>query len=249
MNTQSFYPTVIPEDPQLAPAVGGTTFDQWRTSQQHHPLPSLTAEDKSELAALTSRDFPSRALYGRYLRSILEELTGQLPDGVTVTFHETSASSVRPSGNKTFDVGLANGTSLTADSVVLALGHVPSRLNAEQRELRSSAAQLGLRYLPPAVPADVDWQEVPAGEPVLVRGMGLNFFDAMVQLTEARGGKFIDAGPVLTYEPSGQEPLIIAASRRGTPYRAKAALEGYYAESVKLRYLTDAALARFAAGV
>ncbi|UZX01915.1 FAD/NAD(P)-binding protein [Arthrobacter sp. CDRTa11] len=247
MNTQSFYPTVIPEDPQLAPAISGTTFDQWRNRQQHHPLPSLTAEEKAELAALTSRDFPSRALYGRYLRSTLEELTSQLPDGVTVTFHETSASTVRRSGKETFDVGLANGASLTADSVVLALGHIPSRLNAEQRELLASADRLGLRYLPPAVPADVDWQEVPPGEPVLVRGMGLNFFDAMVQLTEARGGKFIDAGPVLTYEPSGQEPLIIAASRRGTPYRAKAALEGYYPESVKLRYLTDAALARFAA--
>ncbi|WP_457965666.1 FAD/NAD(P)-binding protein [Arthrobacter sp. D1-29] len=247
MNTQSFYPTVIPEDPQLAPAISGTTFDQWRNRQQHRPLPSLTAEERAELAALTSRDFPSRALYGRYLRSTLEELTGQLPDGVTVTFHETSASTVRRSGKETFDVGLANGASLTADSVVLALGHIPSRLNAEQRELLSSAGQLGLRYLPPAVPADVDWQEVPAGEPVLVRGMGLNFFDAMVQLTEARGGKFIDSGPVLTYEPSGQEPLIIAASRRGTPYRTKAVLQGYYPESVKLRYLTDAALARFAA--
>ncbi|MBT2533218.1 FAD/NAD(P)-binding protein [Arthrobacter sp. ISL-48] len=246
MNTQSFYPTVIPEDPGLAPPVAGTTFDQWRVRQQHDPQPSLTEDDCSELAALGSTDFPSRALYGRYLRCILEELTAQLPDGVTITFHETSALSVRPAGNGTFDVGLAGGGSLTADSVVLALGHIPSRLNPEQRELQSSARQLGLRYLPPSIPADVDWSEIPAGEPVLVRGMGLNFFDAVGQLTEGRGGKFIDAGNRLEYEPSGQEPLIIAASRRGTPYRAKAALDGYYPASVKLRFLTEAALERFA---
>ncbi len=263
MNTQSFYPTVIPEDPRLAPPVAGTTFDRWRARQQREPMPALTLDERSELAALGTRDFPSRALYGRYLRCTLDELTAKLPDGVTVCFHETTAVSVRPSRDgtagtlgesaaggtapSTFDVGLAGGGSVTVDSVVLALGHLASRLNPEQRELQASAAQLGLSYFPPAVPADVDWAAVPAGEPVLVRGMGLNFFDAMGQLTEGRGGKFIDAGTRLEYQPSGQEPLIIAASRRGTPYRAKAALAGYYPASVTLRYLTDAALERFAA--
>jgi hypothetical protein len=95
---------------------------------------------------------------------------------------------------------------------------------------------------------------------VLVRGMGLNFFDVMGQLTEGRGGKYVDAvgqGPPgasgrfgLEYLPSGQEPKVIAASRRGTPYRAKATLAGYYPGAVTLRYLTKAALARFtAAGI
>ncbi|MET4146064.1 FAD/NAD(P)-binding protein [Arthrobacter sp. UYCo732] len=257
MNTQSFYPTVIPEDPRLALPLAGTTFNRWRAQQHLDPVPSLTPDELDELAALESRDFPSRALYGRYLRCTVEDLLGQLPDGVTVVFHETAALSVRSAGNGGtgarptgaggFAVGLANDTSLTVDSVVLALGHIPSRLNPEQRELQSSAGQLGLRYFPPAVPADVDWSAIPAGEPVLVRGMGLNFFDAMGQLTEGRGGKFVDAGTMLEYQPSGQEPLIVAASRRGTPYRAKAALDGYYPSSVTLRYLTEAALARFAA--
>lgn len=252
MNTQSFYPTLIPEDPALPAAVAGTTFDRWRERQQQDPLPSLTTDERAELAVLGSNDFPSRALYGRYLRSTLEDLLAEAPDGVTIEFHETSALSVHPVGDGTFAVGLATGAAIRADSVVLALGHIPSRLNPEQRELQASAEQLGLRYLPPAVPADVDWAAIPAGEPVLVRGMGLNFFDTMVQLTEGRGGKFTAGGPAgrLEYEPSGQEPFIIAASRRGTPYRAKAALEGYYASSVTLRYLTEAALDRFeAAGI
>ncbi len=252
MNTQSFYPTVIPEDPRLARPLAGTTFDRWRAGQQLNPLPSLTPDELAELAALGSRDFPSRAIYGRYLRCTVADLLEQLPDGVTVAFHETEALSVLPSadGGTAYDVGLAGGASLAADSVVLALGHIPSKLNIEQRELQASAAQLGLRYFPPAVPADVDWSTIPAGEPVLVRGMGLNFFDVMGQLTEGRGGKFVDAGPRLEYQPSGREPLIVAASRRGTPYRAKAALDGYYPSSVTLRYLTEATLGRFeAAGI
>ncbi|MFF2346613.1 FAD/NAD(P)-binding protein [Pseudarthrobacter sp. NPDC058119] len=244
MNTQSFYPTLVPEDPALPAPVAGRTFDQWRATQQRDPLPSLTAEERAELASLGSNDFPSRALYGRYLRCTVEELLGNASDAVTVEFHETTATSVRPLGDGTFDVGLATGAAIRAGSVVLALGHIPSRLNPEQRGLEAAAGQLGLEYFPPAVPADVDWSRIPAGEPVLVRGMGLNFFDTMGQLTEGRGGKFVPNGSGLAYEPSGQEPRIIAASRRGTPYRAKAALDGYYASSVTLRYLTEATIDR-----
>ena len=254
MNTQSFYPTVIPEDPDLARPLAGHTFDRWRELQQQ-PDPSLTAEDRAELTGLGSADFASRALYGRYLRSTLEELLSRLPAGATVDFHDTTATSVRHAaatgpgdgGRVRFDVGLADGAVLTVDSVVLALGHLESRLNPEQRELQAAAAELGLLYLPPAAPADVDWSLVPAVKPVLVRGMGLNFFDAMGQLTEGRGGQFRPGeNGGLSYLPSGREPLIIAASRRGTPYRAKAALAGYYPEAVALRYCTESAVAKFA---
>jgi hypothetical protein len=250
MNTQSFYPTVVPEDPELAAPVAGSTFEKWRAAQQQSPHRSLTEDERHELAGLGSRDFPSRALYGRYLRATLDELLAHLPEGVTVRFHRTTATAVRPAGDGTFDVELEDGAPLTVGSVVLALGHLDARLNAEQRELQAGAGQLGLLYVPPAVPADVDWSVVPAGRPVLVRGMGLNFFDVMGQLTEGRGGKFVarqDDGAGLAYLPSGDEPLIVAASRRGTPYRAKANLAGYYPSGVTLRYCTEAAVQRFAA--
>jgi hypothetical protein len=262
MNTQSFYPTLVPEDTGLAAPVAGTTFDRWRTAQQHSPLPELSDDERAELAVLGSGDFPSRAIYGRYLRSTLEELLAALPDGVTVEMHQATATAARRQPDGRFEVeldpveldgggldggGLNDGGTLTVDSVVLALGHLASRLSPEQRELQAAAAQFGLRYLPPAVPADVDWGVIPAQEPVLVRGMGLNFFDVMGQLTEGRGGKFVEAGDGLEYLPSGQEPLILAASRRGTPYRSKANLAGYYPASVTLRYFTGKALQRFSA--
>ncbi|MFF2314672.1 FAD/NAD(P)-binding protein [Arthrobacter sp. NPDC058097] len=247
MNTQSFYPTLVPEDTGLAAPVAGTTFDRWRRAQQHSPLPELSDDERAELAVLGSGDFPSRAIYGRYLQSTLEELLAALPDGVTLEMHQATATAARRRPDGKFDVELAGHGTLTVDSVVLALGHLASRLSPEQRELQAAAAQLGLRYLPPAVPADVDWGVVPAQEPVLVRGMGLNFFDVMGQLTEGRGGKFVEAGDRLEYLPSGQEPIIFAASRRGTPYRSKATLAGYYPASVSLRYFTGKALKRFAA--
>ncbi len=256
MNTQSFYPTLIPEDPQLARPLAGGSFDQWREARRRDGQ-GLNDAEKAELATLESHDFPSRALYGRYLRQTLEGLLERLPDGVEVTFHEALAVAARPAkGEKEdgFDVELDNGGTLTVGSVVLALGHIESRLNPEQRAFKSAAEDQGLMYFPPAPPADVDWQAVPDNEPVLVRGMGLNFFDVMGQLTEGRGGKFVEAGTpgagILEYRASGREPKIIAASRRGTPYRAKAGLAGYYPSSITMRYLTEDAVDRFrAAGI
>jgi uncharacterized NAD(P)/FAD-binding protein YdhS len=252
MNTQSFYPTLIPEDSGLAAPLAGGSFDQWREARRRDGA-GLNDAEKAELATLESHDFPSRALYGRYLRQTLAGLLERKPDGVEVTFHETLAVAARPVDGM-FDVELADGGTLTVDSVVLALGHIESRLNPEQKSFKRAADELGLLYFPPAPPADVDWQVVPDTEPVLVRGMGLNFFDVMGQLTEGRGGKFLEAGApgagVLEYRASGREPRIIAASRRGTPYRAKAGLEGYYPRSITMRYLTEDAVDRFrAAGI
>nr|WP_208097249.1 FAD/NAD(P)-binding protein [Paenarthrobacter sp. MSM-2-10-13] len=252
MNTQSFYPTLIPEDSELPPPLAGGSFDQWREARRRDGV-GLNDAEKAELATLESHDFPSRALYGRYLRQTLAGLLERLPDGVEVTFHQTLAVAARPVADG-FDVELANGGTLTVGSVVLALGHIESRLSPEQRSFKSAADEQGLLYFPPAPPADVDWQAVPDNEPVLVRGMGLNFFDVMGQLTEGRGGKFIEASSpgagVLEYRPSGREPRIIAASRRGTPYRAKAGLAGYYPSSITMRYLTEDAVDRFrAAGI
>ena len=256
MNTQSFYPTLIPEDPELAPPLTGTSFDQWREARRRDGE-GLNDAEKAELSTLESHDFPSRALYGRHLRQTLAGLLERLPDGVEVTFHEALAVAAQPlKGVKEhgFDVKLDNGETLTVGSVVLALGHIESRLNPEQRAFKSAAEEQGLMYFPPAPPADVDWQAVPDNEPVLVRGMGLNFFDVMGQLTEGRGGKFVEAGTpgagILEYRSSGREPRIIAASRRGTPYRAKAGLAGYYPSSITMRYLTEDAVDRFrAAGI
>ena len=111
---------------------------------------------------------------------------------------------------------LSGGLVLPADAVVLALGHLDAHLRPAQKDLVDGAAEHGLTYWPPTVPADAFWSELPSGETVLVRGMGLNFCDALARLTEGRGGSF-DTDPNnperLVYQPSGREPKIVAGSR------------------------------------
>ncbi len=247
MNTQAFFPTLVPDQGVTAQPLAGCSFNEWRHTQRTDPDATLSVGDRTELAALAATDFPSRALYGRYLSWCFAQLTSNLPDGVTVTHHATVAQRVaRDYGNGGFDVVLQNGDRLHTDSVVLALGHVDAKLSPAQRELRDEARTLGLSYFPPAVPNDVDWDQLPAGVTILVRGMGLNFFDVLGQLTEGRGGRFErtghGAGQALAYLPSGTEPVIVGASRRGTPYRAKAELASYYPSSVELRFLNEDAV-------
>lgn len=253
MNTQSFYPTIIPSEPGLAAPLAGGSFDEWRAAQRaaiEAGTCTLAADEQAELKDLDARDFPPRALYGRYLTDTWNALLAAAPPGVTVRHVAAEVARVgrTPHG---FAVTCVTGRAQEADAVVLALGHVPAQLSRAQHTLADAAARLGLHYLPPAAPADVDWDQLPAGQTVLVRGMGLNFFDVMAQLTLGRGGRFAE-GPdgLLTYTPSGREPRLVAASRRGVPYRGKAELDAYYAPSVQLRWFTrEAALAPQRAGI
>ncbi len=94
-------------------------------------------------------------------------------------------------------IRLANGTRLNdLDAVVLAQGHVSARLTPQQERTASLARIHHLTYLTPANPAEVDLSGIGPGEPVLLRGLGLNFFDYMALLTAGRGGTFErDRGP------------------------------------------------------
>lgn len=63
-----------------------------------------------------------------------------------------------------------------------------------------------------------------AGERVLVRGMGMGFFDFMALTTIDRGGRFVEDASRrsgLRYEASGSEPHFVLTSGRGYPYLTK----------------------------
>ncbi|OUM43487.1 FAD/NAD(P)-binding protein [Arthrobacter sedimenti] len=280
MNTPSLYPTVVPVGAAAGSIAAGpvaVSFDEWRMRGQEGLVPGLDNADIAECARLASRDFPSRALYGRYLTWVFGQLVRQAGPGVSVVHHRKEAVGMGPAGddagdhsadsaageNRTTRSGAAagaarnwrivldDGSQLEVDDVVLAVGHLAATLTPEQEKLQDAAARYGLQYWAPAVPADVAWHRLPAGKTVLIRGLGLNFFDAMIQLTEGRGGRFSqrDDGR-LDYEASGREPRLVAASRRGVPYRAKAELDSYIPRSVTLRFCTpDRVLAFRKSGV
>jgi len=250
MNTPALFPTVAP--PRGDGSGPGLTFAEWLASAGDGA--TLTPPEAAEVAALGPGSYPSRALYGRYLRHVHELAAARLavhPAVAQLRHLPASALSVRRSGTG-YAVGLDGGHgTLAADAVVLAVGHVPALPNPRQQAAGERADAAGLHYQPPNVPADVDWSTYPEGGTVLVRGLGLNFFDAMVQLTVGRNGEFVETGhgpgQALEYRASGREPVLHAASRRGTPYRAKAAVDAFIPPSVSLRHLSFEAVHALAA--
>ena len=188
--------------------------------------PSVYTWASSAEPGLGPDDYPSRAQYGRYLEWVFREVVRRAPPEVEVEIH--AARTIRavglddaPNGRQT--LLLSNGRTLSdLAAVILAQGHLPLLANPKQQQLTAYAKQYGLRYIQPSNPADVDLSSLVPGEPVLLRGLGLNFFDYMTLLTVGRGGRFVQTPSGLRYHPSGNEPRLYAGSRRGIPYQARA---------------------------
>ena len=186
------------------------------------PGPSLHEWAGGELGP---DEYPTRAHYGRYLEWVFTRTVGEAPPAVRVETHTARALRLDdgpdgPDGRQTLT--LDNGRVLTGlAAVVLAQGHLPVAADAAQRRLTAYAERHGLVHIPPANPADVDLSRIQPREPVLLRGLGLNFFDHTALLTTGRGGRFVPDGVGLRYIPSGREPRLYAGSRRGVPYQAR----------------------------
>ncbi|MFF5589533.1 FAD/NAD(P)-binding protein [Streptomyces hygroscopicus] len=198
----------------------GPSLAEWARQVREADLPPELA---AEAAALTGQSFATRRLQGAYLRWAYERSVAALPPGTTVHAHRDRAVRVTGPRDGRQQVWLEGRTApLTADAVVLALGHLDAEPDAEQRALAAFAAEHGLVHLPPEFTADSDLSGLRPGEPVIVRGLGLAFVDLVVLLTEGRGGRYERApGGELVYRPSGREPVLYTGSRRGVPYHAK----------------------------
>ncbi|OLT53288.1 hypothetical protein BJF88_12010 [Cellulosimicrobium sp. CUA-896] len=192
--------------------------------------------------------YPSRRLQGAYYLDQLDEAARR--GSIEVVPVPGTAVDLRTPRPGWREVVLATGdgaTTLEAPVVVLAQGMVQAVRSARTERFAAAARTHGLVYVEPGMPAERDWDAVPAGEDVLVAGLGANFFDVLALLTVGRGGRFVDArtgspldaagrscddggadgphaGDALRYVPGGAEPHLLAGSRRGLPYRGKGAL-------------------------
>ena len=141
---------------------------------------------------------------------------------MTLSYERKSVADVVKNGDE-YTVTLDDNSSVKADHVVMALGHVDNDLDDEQKVFAAAADEnADLLYVAPTHPSEADLDAVPAREKVVLRGLGLSFFDYIAKLTISRGGRFSrDNNGVLYYLPSGKEPHMIAGSRKGLPMHAR----------------------------
>jgi hypothetical protein len=200
------------------PVRPGPTFFEWCHTPDAARLadPGLAAE----AASLTPYSWGSRRLLGRYLEWCFRQAVAALPASARVLVHQTRAVALAPGPRHALTLG--DGTILHADIVILAQGRLGGRVTEQHQEYASLAAAGQATYAPPAYPGDAALDRLPAGEPVIVSGLGLNFIDITTLLTQGRGGRFErDRAGRLRYRASGREPVLHAGSRRGVPYLPK----------------------------
>jgi uncharacterized NAD(P)/FAD-binding protein YdhS len=243
VNTVASQMTVYTDDSVdlLGPVEYGPTLYEWARSLR--PDQDHSQEVRAQAQALGPDSYPTRALYGSYLRDAFDRLVAGAPAHIDVVVHPLRAVALDDdpaTGEQS--LRLENGTLLRGlAAVVLTQGHVDVRPSPEEKSLAAFARDHGLTYLWPANPADADLSRVPPGSRVLLRGLGLNFFDYMALLTSGRGGTFERTAGTLAYRPSGREPLMFATSRRGVPHHARGSNEkGAFARH-QPRLLTAAA--------
>lgn len=219
------------------------TDDSVDCSGPIRPGPSLHTWADGELGP---DDYPTRAQYGQYLEWVFGEVVRGAPPALRVLTHRARATRLDETADGHQILVLDNGRILPdLSAVVLAQGHLPAVADRAQQRLAAYADRHRLRHVPPANPADLDLSCVAPGETVLLRGLGLNFFDHMALLTTARGGRFRRTPAGLRYLPSGREPHLRAGSRRGIPYQARGDnAKGPYGRHVPL-VLTPDVISRF----
>ncbi|MFI9583705.1 FAD/NAD(P)-binding protein [Streptomyces sp. NPDC052236] len=209
------------------PLEPGPSLHEWAVALASGEIegehPAAVLEEARELGPDT---YPNRAFYGRYLRWAYQRVIDGAPAGLTVGAHPCLAVALDDEPDAVDGprqrVVLSDGSVLEGlDAVILCQGHLPARADAAEEKFLSRVREWGLCHIAPANPADVDLGVLAPGTKVLLRGLGLNFFDYMAQLTAGRGGSFSRIGGRLVYHPSGQEPRLYAGSRRGIPYQAR----------------------------
>ncbi|UOR01088.1 FAD/NAD(P)-binding protein [Leucobacter allii] len=215
MNTVPAQSTVF-DDPSLAfdAPFPGPHFAEWCAEVAAGTITGVPEAMRRLARGTAPWGFPSRALYGHYLRWAYGRFRDALPAGVRVHEHRARATGISRVDGR-FRVELGAEGAFPADGVLLALGWLP-------RDPGNG------HDLPSENPIDQPVARIAPGERVAVRGVGMGFTDLLGLVTEERGGVYSpdpEAGrrSALRYAPSGREPRLIAGSRSGAPFLAKPA--------------------------
>lgn len=133
----------------------------------------------------------------------------------------------RPRGGYCFRDGadilhLNNDTTVAAGSTLAVTGWQNQGYTENERWiLKTLEENPSLRWIRADNPIDQGIDSIKDNEKVLVRGLGMGFFDILILSTVGRGGKFVEDSSKpwgMRYEATGTEPTFAAASRRGYPF-------------------------------
>ncbi|MFE3102981.1 3-carboxy-cis,cis-muconate cycloisomerase family FAD/NAD(P)-binding protein [Nocardia tengchongensis] len=236
MNTVAEQVTIFTDDTveMAGPVERGPSLYEWSDFlTKIGNFAGLPAAAFGTASHISPDTYPSRAYYGHYLRWAFERTRDRYADWVRVREIVATVVDLRDGPGGFQELELSTGERLRGlHAVVLTQGHLAEAPPDAPGSLTVAADRLGLTYFPPGNAADADLDRLPEREPVIIRGLGLTFFDYLALLTAGRGGRFKETEAGLEYVASGREPLIISGCRRGVPHHAR----GEHQKGVDGRY-------------
>lgn len=229
------------------PVAKGPNLYEWAQTLAPAFIQKYPVENKAKLLEETEllgpNDHCSRVFYGMYQKWFYEYIQTRMTDQTSVKFFKDTVRAVRTQDSK-FQV-YTRAVETTVDYVILALGHQENELIGQEKRLAAYAGEHRLFYVSPKNAADSHLEAIKDQNPVILRGLGLVFFDYLTLLTQERGGVFKGKNGKLIYIPSGKEPKIIAGSGRGIPYHARGKNQKKYGEEYQPRFLKEKSLNKF----
>ena len=236
MNTVMQHVTLFSEDE-------GPNLAEWNRKEAPSYLETFErGEEFLSETNLEKNDYCQRRYYGVYQCWFFDELQKNLPVNVTVNLIK----------EKVIDLNLSNGTvtiqtnkDYQVTDVILATGHSANYLTSEEAKNQNFAEENGLFYQGPGNPSDTPLDSLVDGENVVLRGLGLSFFDYIALFVAKWGGSFIEENDCLRYEPSGNEQHLIVGSGRGLPYHARPNNQKNPGEDANPQILTEAFMEQF----
>lgn len=222
----NMWPSGFPE-----PIVKDTPdFVSWLKENGHYPA----SPDK----------FAPRAIVGEYLIDGFNSLVNQLPNNIQVFTHIGTVTNVTPISNS-YKIAWCDSTTsklsdLDCHRVLFTTGHATFR--AKKKPPTPADPNIDFVY-----PTHEKLKAVAAGSTLGIKGIGLTAIDAILALTEARGGSFKENKKgIFSYEPSGDEPKkIVPFSRTGLPMVPRT---GAVTTNTQLYYFTEKRIDQSKAG-
>lgn len=249
MNSAASHVTLFTDETlsTKGPVAKGPNLYEWVQGEAAAFIKKHNFEHKEVLVNICGKLGPNdhcpRVVYGLYQKWFYEYIQTRMTEQTSVKFFKDTARAVKMQDDK-FLV-YTKSVETTVDIVILALGHQENELVGKEQALATYASEHRLFYAAPKNAADAYLEAITENTPVLVRGLGLVFFDYLTLLTSERGGIFEEEDGKLVYRPSGKEPQIIAGSSRGIPYHARGANQKGYGEEYQPRFLKEKVLNKF----
>lgn len=192
----------------------------WEDQNKPHILPKRLKlidwinENKSGENEPRHGDFCSRELMGLYLMDALKNTLENIPNTMDIKLINANVIDIDVVEEKIKVTTSKKRLPYQYESTIICTGH--SYANMEEENLLATDVSENIMYLPQAYPVEL-LDDIPSQVDVAIKGIGLTFMDAVLHLTEGRGGIFYKQDQEYRYLPSGYEPTIYPFSRRNLP--------------------------------